>query len=151
MGLYPKVGIAKRIKKKHIKEAEFILESVGMIKEKEKQISQLSGSQQQRVFMARALIQKPKILFLDEPFVGIDLPTETLLMRILCELKHKGVLIFIVHHDLSKVESYFDEVILLNKKVHAMGAVLKVYNQDNLNLTYNFDNKGASLWNSSLI
>lgn len=136
MGLYPKIGVGKRIKKENMKSAKEALQSVGMLDYKDTQISQLSGGQQQRVFMARALIQDPDILFLDEPFVGIDSTTESLIMMILKELKDNGKLIFIVHHDLSKVSDYFDDIIILNKEIVAIGKVEDVFNDDNLSNAY---------------
>lgn len=136
MGLYPEIGVGKRIKKDHHEKAFIALKSVGMEDYRKTQISQLSGGQQQRVFMARALVQNPDILFLDEPFVGIDVETEALLMDILKSLKQDGKLIFIVHHDLSKVESYFDDIIMVNKTLIAQGNVKEVFHQDNLNKMY---------------
>lgn len=136
MGLYPEIGVGKRIKKEHHEKALVALGSVGMEDYKKTQISQLSGGQQQRVFMARALVQNPDILFLDEPFVGIDTETEALIMDILRNLKEEGKLIFIVHHDLSKVASYFDDVIMVNRALIAKGHVEEVFNQDNLNKMY---------------
>lgn len=139
MGLYPKIGIMKRIKKEHVALAEEQLRRVGMIQFKDRQIGKLSGGQQQRVFMARALIQDPKILFLDEPFVGIDITTEDLLINILKDLKTEGKLVFIVHHDLSKVEEYFDKLLILDRDLVDFGEVNDVFNEVNLSRAYNID------------
>ncbi|HZJ87444.1 MAG TPA: metal ABC transporter ATP-binding protein, partial [Erysipelothrix sp.] len=136
MGLYPKVGVGKKLKKEDMLKAEEALNSVGMREYRDTQIGQLSGGQQQRVFMARALVQNPDVLFLDEPFVGIDTTTEKLLMMILQELKGQGKLIFIVHHDLSKVHDYFDDLMILNKDIVAMGDVKDVFNDANLGKAY---------------
>ncbi len=136
MGLYPKIGTGRRVDKSYRELAKEVLKSVDMLEYKNRQIGQLSGGQQQRVFMARALIQEPSILFLDEPFVGIDTRTEKLLMNILKELRNKGKLIFIVHHDLSKVKEYFDDIILINKTIIAQGKVDQVYNNSNLKKAY---------------
>lgn len=136
MGLYPQVGIGKKLHKEHLEKAEVALESVGMMAYRDTQIGQLSGGQQQRIFMARALVQDPDVLFLDEPFVGIDTTTERLLIMILKELRDNGKLIFIVHHDLSKVYDYFDDLIILNKEIIAMGDVKDVYNDANLGKAY---------------
>lgn len=138
MGLYPKIGIVRRFKKEDIKEAEEVLKKVGMYKYKNTQIGSLSGGQQQRVFLARSIIQKSKVLFLDEPFVGIDIKTEELIIDILKNLKKEGKLIFIVHHDLTKVNHYFDELIILNKEIIAAGKVKDVFNEENMRKAYNF-------------
>ncbi len=136
MGLYPKVGVGKKLNKDDMEKAQEALNSVGMGDYRDTQIGQLSGGQQQRVFMARALVQNPDILFLDEPFVGIDTTTEKLLMMILQELKSQGKLIFIVHHDLSKVHDYFDDLMILNKEIVAMGKVEDVFVDENLGKAY---------------
>ena len=57
-------------------------------------------------------------------------------MMILKELKDNGKLIFIVHHDLSKVSDYFDDIIILNKEIVAIGKVEDVFNDDNLSNAY---------------
>ena len=101
-----------------------------------RQISELSGGQLQRVFIARALAQGAEWIFLDEPFVGIDALSERKIFDILQELKNSGKTILIVHHDLHKVEEYFDEVVLLNKQLIASGPVQEVFTSKNLQLAY---------------
>ena len=76
------------------------------------------------------------IILLDEPFVGIDSVSEDIIMNTLRELRDKGKLILIVHHDLSKVPHYFDQVILLNRKLIASGPTNLIFNEDNLRKTY---------------
>ena len=93
------------------------MKQVGMEDFSKRQIAELSGGQQQRVFLARALAQKADYFFLDEPFVGIDVSSEEVIINILKELRDAGKTIFVVHHDLSKVERYFDDVILINKNL----------------------------------
>lgn len=138
MGLYPKKGLIKRFNKEDIKLAEKSLKRVGMIEYKNTQIGKLSGGQQQRVFLARALLQNSNIYFLDEPFVGIDIKTEALIMDILKELRDENKIIFIVHHDLTKVNHYFDKLLILNREVIAFGNVLDVFNETNMKKAYNF-------------
>ncbi|BDP76316.1 hypothetical protein EfmAA242_05440 [Enterococcus faecium] len=71
-----------------------------------------------------------------KPFVGIDALSERKIFDILQELKNSGKTILIVHHDLHKVEEYFDEVILLNKQLIASGPVQEVFTSKNLQLAY---------------
>ena len=71
--------------------------------------------------MARALAQKADLFLLDEPFVGIDVTSEEMIVKILKELRDEGKTIIVVHHDLSKAEKYFDELLLLNKELIANG------------------------------
>src|SRR5690625_1933288 len=87
------------------------------------QIGQRSGGQQQRVFLARALAQKADYFLLDVHFVGVDMHSEREIVRILKEIRDEGNTIFIVHHDLTKVEVYIDELILLKKHLLDHGNV----------------------------
>lgn len=116
----------KRPKKEHKSWALQCLHKVGMEEFKHRQIGELSGGQQQRVFLARALAQKAEVLFLDEPFVGIDVTSEETIITILRELRQQGKTTVVVHHDLSKAESYFDKLLLLNKELIHYGEVNSV-------------------------
>lgn len=132
MGSYGRLGLFRRPNKVDIQRAEHYLEKVGMLAFADRQISQLSGGQQQRVFIARALMQEADTYFLDEPFTGIDIATENVIIDILKELVAQHKTIFIVHHDLNAVESYFNWIILLNRTLIASGKISEVYIPDNL-------------------
>ena len=83
---------------------------------------------------------------MDEPFVGIDSVSEEIIMATLRSLKAAGKIILIVHHDLSKVVDYFDQVILLNRKLIAFGPTETSFTKDNMKKTYGsqiFMNGGA--------
>jgi manganese/zinc/iron transport system ATP- binding protein len=136
MGRYGFLGLFRLPRRADWLAVDHYLEMVGMAPYAHRQISQLSGGQQQRVFIARALVQEADIYFMDEPFAGIDLATETAIMGILRELKEKGKTVFVVHHDLNTVESYFDWVMMLNMRLVAYGDVTEVFNPDTLNTTY---------------
>ena len=136
LGTYPRLGILKKPGKKEKEKALLALEKVGMTSFQKRQIGELSGGQQQRIFLARALVQDADLFFLDEPFVGIDSKSESTIMEILNELKALGKTIFVVHHDLSKVETYFDELILLNKEIIETGKVETVFVEENIARAY---------------
>ena len=127
LGTYPNLGLFKRPKRKDKEWAMECLKKVGMEDCANRQIGELSGGEQQRVFMARALAQKADCYFLDEPFVGIDVTSESIIVNILRELRNAGKTIFVVHHDLTKVEGFFDDVILINKKLIGCGPVSQVF------------------------
>jgi len=136
IGTYPKLGIFRRPKKEHKSLAMECLEKVGMTQFHNRQIGELSGGQQQRVFLARALAQKPDLYFLDEPFVGVDVTSEEMIVSILKELRNKGKTVVVVHHDLSKAKDYFNELILINKELIEHGIVEKVFQPEILNKAY---------------
>lgn len=139
LGTYPKLGFFTFPSKKEKQLAEKCLETVGMLDFKNRQIAELSGGQQQRVFVARALAQEADMFFLDEPFVGIDATSEKMIIDILKNLRNEGKTIFIVHHDLSKVTHYFDEVILINKKLIASGPTSEVMTPENMTKAFAMD------------
>jgi manganese/zinc/iron transport system ATP- binding protein len=136
MGRYGKLGLFRWPRKADIMAAEVHLEQVGILHLADRQISQLSGGQQQRAFIARALMQDADIYFMDEPFAGVDLTTESIIMDLLRELRAKHKTVFVVHHDLNTVESYFDWLIMLNMHLVAAGPLNQVCNADNLTKTF---------------
>jgi len=136
LGTYPSLGLFRRPGKKEKAWAYECLKRVGMEEYAKRQIGELSGGQQQRVFMARALAQKPKLYLLDEPFVGIDMASEEVIIQLLKELKEDGKTVVVVHHDLSKVENYFDDLVLLNKTVIKTGPVSEVFTREHIMQAY---------------
>lgn len=136
MGTYGHLGWIKRPRKKEKTLVLEALDKLGIAHLKDRQISELSGGQQQRVFLARALVQNADIYLMDEPFQGVDLKTEQAIVELLRELKQDNKSVIIVHHDLDKIETYFDWVILLNRKIVAYGPVQEVFTTENIELTY---------------
>lgn len=102
----------------------------------ERQVSELSTGQQQRLFIARALMQEADIFLLDEPFAGVDKVTERLIMDIFQELKDNGKTIVIVHHELATVIEYFDSTLILNTSLVAYGATKEVFIPKYLNTAF---------------
>ena len=146
LGLYPKIKLFQRLKTSDWDKVNQALKIVGLEDFAERQISQLSGGQFQRVLIARCLVQEAEYIFLDEPFVGIDSVSEEIIMGTLRRLKEEGKTILIVHHDLSKVTAYFDQVLLLNKRVIAFGPTEATFTKENMQKTYGaqlFMNGGA--------
>lgn len=136
LGTYPKLGLFHRPKKKDKEWAMECLGKVGMDKYSNNQIGELSGGQQQRVFLARSLAQKAECFFLDEPFVGIDAASEEVIINILKKLRDEGKTVVVVHHDLTKVETYFDELILINKKLIGAGPVDHIFRPELMQMAY---------------
>ncbi|EAE0331015.1 metal ABC transporter ATP-binding protein [Listeria monocytogenes] len=136
LGTYPALGLIKRPGKKEKQLALDALEQVEMTGFMKRQIGELSGGQLQRVFIARALAQHAEIFFLDEPFAGIDMTSEALIMRLLKKLRDNGKTIVVVHHDFHKVAAYFDDIILLNKKLVAHGPVEQTFTEEKIQFAY---------------
>ena len=116
MGRYPHLKPMQRLSKKDKKIAEDALIELGIENLADRQIGELSGGQQQRAFLARALTQQADIFLLDEPFVGVDITTEGKIIRLLKKLAKEQKTLLVVHHDLSSVKEYFDDVIFIKPK-----------------------------------
>lgn len=136
MGTYPSLGLFKKPGANEKELAMKSLTEVDMDEYADRQIGELSGGQQQRVFLARALAQKADILFLDEPFTGIDVASEEKIVQILRNLKDKGSTIFVVNHDLSKTEEYFDNLILVGHNCAETGPVKDVFQYEKISAAY---------------
>jgi manganese/zinc/iron transport system ATP- binding protein len=136
MGTYGRLGWFRRPGRAECEVADRCLAQVGMSEFAHRQIRQLSGGQQQRVFLARALAQDARIYFMDEPFSGVDAATEAAIIELLQSLRSQGKTVFVVHHDLQTVRSYFDYVILLNMRLVASGPTETTFTPANLHKTY---------------
>lgn len=136
MGRYPHLSLFGRPGKSDNEKVINALRKVDMLEFRNRQIRFLSGGQQQRVFLARSLAQEADILLLDEPFVGVDAATERVIFHLMKNLKIEGKTILVVHHDLAKVQEYFDYVVMINQRLVAFGPTREVFIPENLDKTY---------------
>ena len=136
MGRYSQRGLFGRFTKEDEDIIARSLEKVNMLAYAKRQISQLSGGQQQRVFLARALAQQGNLFLMDEPFAGVDVSTEEMIIALLKEMKEEGKTLVIVHHDLHTAQAYFDHLILLNTRLVACGSIDDVFTDRILSETY---------------
>ena len=138
MGTYRRLGWFKRPGKHEREEVAKALQTVGMLDYAQRSISQLSGGQQQRVFLARALVENQEVYLLDEPFKGIDKTTESVLVKIMKEMQLAGKTLLIVHHNLQTLETYFDQVLCVNRRLVGMGPVRDIVGSPILDETYSY-------------
>jgi len=117
----------QRLTKEDWEKVDAAIEEVGLTDLASRQIGALSGGQFQRVLLARCMVQEAQYIFLDEPFVGIDMLSEKVIMTIICKWKEEGKTILMVNHDLSKVKEYFDQVILVKHAIVASGKTEDVF------------------------
>ncbi|MEV3936662.1 anchored repeat-type ABC transporter ATP-binding subunit [Glycomyces sp. NPDC049804] len=97
------------------------VERVGLTDLAARPIGALSGGQRQRVLVARALAREPGLLLLDEPFTGVDVPTQELLVGLLDQLAEEGTAILMTTHDLAQARAVCTRLCLLNRTVVADG------------------------------
>lgn len=97
--LFPEKGLFKPYTKNDDEKVSTALELVGMTQHRDKLIGSLSGGEQQRVFIARALVREPELLLMDEPTVGIDAKSVHDIMDIIKNLNRNGMTIIMTNHD----------------------------------------------------
>jgi ABC-type Mn2+/Zn2+ transport system ATPase subunit len=102
------------------------LEAVNMTTLADRHIANLSGGQQQRVFVARAIAQEPRLLLLDEPTTGVDAATEEALRVVVRTLVKGGLPVIMTTHDLERVDDWFDRLLVLDRRVLALGTPQEV-------------------------
>ncbi|MFP5501727.1 MAG: metal ABC transporter ATP-binding protein, partial [Candidatus Sericytochromatia bacterium] len=112
------------------------LKRVGMDAYADRRISDLSGGQQQRVFLARALAQEAELYLLDEPLAGIDATSEAVIIGLLKQIAQDGGTVVAVHHDLATAPRYFDQLLLVNRRVVACGPTAETFTAEKLQETY---------------
>jgi ABC-type Mn2+/Zn2+ transport system ATPase subunit len=112
------------------------LHRVGMHDLAGRQIGELSGGQQQRVFLARALAQEAEILLMDEPLNGLDAPSQETILRTLDELQAEGITVLVSTHDLNAAAEQFPTVMLLNRRLIALGSPAETLSAANLLAAY---------------
>ena len=136
MGLYGSMNFLRIPRESDRRAVWNALERVDLIELRSRPIGNLSGGQRKRAFLARAIAQRASVLLLDEPFTGVDVPTEKLMSELFLQFRQEGRTILISTHDLNHVRDFCDLVILINKTVLAYGETSKVFTSENLSKTF---------------
>jgi ABC-type Mn2+/Zn2+ transport system ATPase subunit len=119
-----------------LREADEVLDRLGIGDLGDRHIRELSGGQQQRVFVARAMLRRPKLLLMDEPTSGVDVRTRHDVMHLIHELHHDGLAVVITTHDLNGIAAHLPLLVCLNREVIATGRPQEVITPDVLERTY---------------
>ena len=116
MGRSPHLGVLGIEQEKDIQIAMQSLAFTGMEHLAHRKMDQLSGGEQQRVFISRAICQEPEIIMLDEPTASLDLAHQVKIMDLMEKLKdEKGITVIMVSHDVNLAAMYADRLLLMNK------------------------------------
>lgn len=121
MGRYGKAGLLRRYSETDRSKTLATLETVGMLNQKNRQIGTLSGGEQQRVFIARALVSEPKLLLLDEPTASIDPTMQTNFYELLEKLSQQMAIIM-VSHDVGAISIFVEKIACLNRQLFYHGS-----------------------------
>jgi ABC-2 type transport system ATP-binding protein len=142
------------------KEIDYWLERLELMDWKKKKVEELSKGMQQKLQFIGTILHKPKLLILDEPFMGLDPINTNLIKNILLELKEKGTTIIFSTHLMESAEKLCDEIFLINKGQNVLsgklGEVKKRFGMENVIIEFegkddflkrsdqikNFDNYG---------
>jgi polar amino acid transport system ATP-binding protein len=111
------VGVARRAKGTVRKEAEELLERVGLENWANHYPAQLSGGQQQRIAIARALAMKPKIMLFDEPTSALDPELVGDVLEVMRSLAEEGTTMVVVTHEIGFARSAADTVVFMDQGV----------------------------------
>ena len=138
MGRSPYQGILGIEREQDLEIAGIAMQFTGVDHLSGARLNQLSGGEQQRVFIARAICQEPEIMLLDEPTASLDLSHQVKVMDLMEKLKsEKGITVVMVSHDINLAAMYGDRVLLLKDgEVVCEGAPSVVLTFQQLEKTY---------------
>ena len=123
---------------KNQKQVERAMHLTGLTELRDRRIGTLSGGQRQRAFIAMALAQNTKLLFLDEPTTSLDVRYQVEILRLVERLnREQGMTIVMVLHDINQALAYSDEIIgLKDGRVAVQGAPEDVIDSESLQTLY---------------
>jgi manganese/zinc/iron transport system ATP- binding protein len=136
MGRYRSAGWLRRPGRDDRRRAYEALQRLGLGGMERRHISQFSGGQQQRIFLARALVQEPLVVLLDEPFTGIDAANRAVFHEAIEAFAREGVIVLMATHDLDEMTDVCSHVCCLNRRLVAFGPLASTYTPEVLRATF---------------
>lgn len=142
MGRYPYLGIRPGIPEKELNIVEYYARHLGLINLLNRRFSQLSDGERQKVLLARALIQQPKLLILDEPVAHLDIRHQVEILNLIYKwCKESRSIVVMAMHDINLASIFCDLILLLKEgKVYAVGRPEDVLTKENICKVYDTDN-----------
>ncbi len=101
-----------------------------------RRLGELSGGQRQRALLAQVAAQDAELLLLDEPFTGVDRPTEETVRKLIDAWRDEGRTVMVATHDLARAARDYDLVLALNRRVIAFGPAAETCTEDVLAATF---------------
>jgi len=140
LGLIANKPLFSRISKKDLEMIDHVLIKMNIEDLKDAKISELSGGQRQRVMIAKALVNEPQILILDEPNTGVDKQSQINFYALLKSLNEKeNITILFVTHDLGVIVDDINKVLCINQTLLACHDPRQIYHSEQLNELYGVD------------
>lgn len=130
--MFTKMRLAERLER-----ANEILDRVNLVGLNKKMISEISGGQQKRVALARAVVNEPRFLFCDEPNSGLDPKTATVIDQLIQEITHeRNITTVIISHDMNSVMEIGETIVFLKDgKIAWKGTNNEIFKTDNETVT----------------
>ena len=136
MGFFTRNSWFRGVRDPERRKLQSVLARLNLIGLGDRHIRELSGGQQQAVFLGRALLDDPELILLDEPTAGLDIRSRDDVIHFLHEINHQGVAVVITAHDLNWVAAHLPWVACLNRRVIAEGRPSEVFTAAVLKETY---------------
>ena len=133
MGMYPKTKLLRPLSREQKEEVSAALEQIGLADRARERFGTLSGGQRQRVLVARALVAKPRLVSLDEPFNGLDEPNREALLSLISQAKAQGTVFMISTHDYRVATEVCDESLIVAGRQVAYGPTSQVFRPEIIN------------------
>lgn len=133
MGLYPKTKLLRPLSREQKEAVSAALEQIGLVERARERFGTLSGGQRQRVLVARALVAKPRMVLLDEPFNGLDEPNREALLSLINQAKAQGTAFMISTHDYRVATEVCDESLIVAGRQVAYGPTSQVFRPEIIN------------------
>ena len=140
MGRYAYIDRFSKESKEDVHIVDTILEDLNLTHLANRYYSELSGGEQQKVIIARAIAQQAKILLLDEPTSHLDINFQIEFMELFQIFVKRGLLVIAVLHDLNLAAQFCDKIVILKDRgIHAFGTVAETITQENIQQVYDIN------------
>lgn len=139
-GRFAYLKYPRRYRKQDYEIAEKAMQWVGIEDLAEKNVNQLSGGTQQKVYIAMALTQDTPVILMDEPTVYLDIVHQMKLMELAKKLADQGKAVVMVLHDLTQAMRYGDQIVVMQEgRIRAFGSPEEIYAKDVINTTFQIE------------
>jgi zinc transport system ATP-binding protein len=139
LGRVPSAGLFHRLNKEDRQKADQAMKILGIEDLKERKIGQLSGGQSQRVFIAKAIVDRPKLLILDEPTTGVDAQSKSEFYNTLSRLNRElGITILLSSHDIGIVTRLANKIACINRTLYFCGPTSEFETSSALSKLYDY-------------
>lgn len=140
-GRYPHLGWTNRLKNRDLEVINWAMDKTRISHLKNRKISTMSGGERQRAFIAMALSQEPKILFLDEPTTYLDICHQFEILELIKELNQDtDITVIMILHDLNQASRYSEKMIVMNKGgIYKSGVPEEIMNEETLRRVFKLE------------